>query len=57
MEAADDLRGDTSTAIKAAGLDPRVTSHRRQLEARREMELCSDEDYAAGLAELEGLPE
>jgi hypothetical protein len=56
MEAADDLRGDTWNAIEAAGLDPRVTISRRKLEERREINFYSDEDYAAGLAKLEGSP-
>ncbi len=56
MEAADDLRGDTAAAIKAAGLDPREILTARRLETWREMGLCSDEDYEAGLAELEGPP-
>ena len=43
-------------AIEAAGLDPRVTISRRQLESRREMNFYSDEDYATGLAKLEGAP-
>lgn len=56
MEAADDLRGDTSAAIKAAGLDPREILTARRLESWREMGFCSDEDYAAGIAKLEGAP-
>ncbi len=54
--ATDDLRGETWAAIKAAGLDPRKTLTARRLETWREMGLCSDEDYEAGLAKLEGPP-
>ncbi len=55
-KAADELRGETFDAIKAAGLDPRVILTRRQLETRLELELYSGEEYAAGLAKLEGPP-
>ncbi len=52
-KAADELRGETYSAIKAAGVDPRTILTHRKLENWREMSLCSDDDYAAGLAELE----
>jgi hypothetical protein len=55
-KATDDLRGNTSAAIRAAGLDPLDIITRRRLESWREMRLCSDEDYKAWLAELEGPP-
>ncbi|MGJ0533842.1 hypothetical protein [Methylocystis sp.] len=55
-EAVDELRGETWEAIEAAGLDPRVTISCRKLEERRELNFYSDEDYAAGLAKLEGAP-
>lgn len=51
---ADELRGKTYDAIRAAGLDLRGILTRRRLEDWHEMGLCSDEDYEAGLAELEG---
>ncbi|MFZ3178692.1 MAG: hypothetical protein WA156_00435 [Methylocystis silviterrae] len=55
-EAVDELRGETWATIKAAGLDPRKVYTARQLETWREIGLCSDEDYAAVLAELEAPP-
>ncbi|MGJ0505236.1 MAG: hypothetical protein ACR65X_16130 [Methylocystis sp.] len=55
-KAADDLRGNTSDAISAAGLDPLDIVTRRRLESWREVRICSDEDYEAWLAELEGPP-
>jgi hypothetical protein len=55
-KAVDELRGETFAAIKAAGLDPREICSRRQLETRLELEVYSEEDYAAGLAKLEGSP-
>lgn len=54
--ATDELRGDTCAAIEAAGLDPRITVSRRWLERGRELNFYSDEDCAAGLANLEASP-
>ncbi len=55
-KAADELRGETYSAIKAAGLERREIFTRCQLENWHEMGRCSDEDYEAALAELEGPP-
>ena len=55
-KAVDDLRGETFAAIKAVGLDPREICSLRKLKTCLEMEVYSEEDYAAGLAKLEGSP-
>ncbi|MGD9541085.1 hypothetical protein [Methylocystis sp.] len=55
-KAADDLRGETYAAIEAAGLERKEVFTRRQLEDWHELGICSDRDYEAGLAKLEGPP-